>query len=592
MPSSSTLVPLSAPDKAHFGLPDLPATLLALQAEETIAFLGTCRLLVCRGGVDLLGTTLTASRSNYPVFAPRSHAIPIITALPASPSSSLKVLALPEHFEQTCAQADAVVILQELRSGVEGLGLVVPPFEGIFSPSSSTSEDWGLAGFQPLTSDTYALQPYTLPGSWARAVDGFVPQERDPLEEKLKGRVALVRGMKNSGKSTFARGLANQLTTRYQRVAFLECDVGQSEFTPPGLVALHILTCPHFGPSFTHLLQPYKAHYVGSSSPRADPSHYLAAIDALLQTFRLDVQFIPAYADSDSPAQADQADTRIADVVPLVINSMGWTKGLGARLMQQVEDLASPTHIFEFSSLDGSTNPLDTFQPSSAWASRERQVIPLEPVPPSPRLAQYSAPLLRALGVMSYLHSAGEGTVKWTTALPLCAMLPWAVDPKLAFDQVVLVGPGAEDVVPSEVGTVLNGALVAFVALDEPAEHRPAAHAGHTLPYEQRRAPPSPFSSTCLGLGVVRSFHPTTGLMHVLTPLGPSQLSRARVLVKGELELPIYGFLDHRQTEEERAKGLGGVEWGKVPYLEWGGSRGVGGERARVRRNLMRRSHL
>lgn len=75
--------------------------------------------------------------------------------------------------------------------------------------------------------------------------------------------VYLIKGPKKSGKSTFARTLLNHLLTRYvsfaeqftiltlihsyQRVAFLECDVGQSEFTPGGMVALNVISKPLFG---------------------------------------------------------------------------------------------------------------------------------------------------------------------------------------------------------------------------------------------------------------------------------------------------------------------------------------------------------
>lgn len=37
--------------------------------------------------------------------------------------------------------------------------------------------------------------------------------------------------------------------SRYRRVAFLECDLGQSEFTPGGLVALNIVENYAFGES-------------------------------------------------------------------------------------------------------------------------------------------------------------------------------------------------------------------------------------------------------------------------------------------------------------------------------------------------------
>ena len=38
-------------------------------------------------------------------------------------------------------------------------------------------------------------------------------------------------------------------SSRYRRVAFLECDLGQSEFTPGGLVALNLVVNYAFGES-------------------------------------------------------------------------------------------------------------------------------------------------------------------------------------------------------------------------------------------------------------------------------------------------------------------------------------------------------
>jgi polynucleotide 5'-hydroxyl-kinase GRC3/NOL9 len=35
--------------------------------------------------------------------------------------------------------------------------------------------------------------------------------------------------------------------SRYRRVAFLECDLGQSEFTPGGMVSLNVVESPIFG---------------------------------------------------------------------------------------------------------------------------------------------------------------------------------------------------------------------------------------------------------------------------------------------------------------------------------------------------------
>jgi polynucleotide 5'-hydroxyl-kinase GRC3/NOL9 len=76
--------------------------------------------------------------------------------------------------------------------------------------------------------------------------------------------------------------------------------------------------------------------------------------------------------------------------------------------------------------------------------------------------------------------------------------------------------------------------------------------------------------------------------MHILTPVPPAVLTRCRIIVKGELELPIWGMLDFRDANE----GVAGVEKGWVPYLQWGKGEGLGGERRRVRRNLMRKAQM
>ena len=92
----------------------------------------------------------------------------------------------------------------------------------------------------------------------------------------------LVCGDAGTGKSTFCRYLTNSLlngyphvallvlhppsltlalpfsSPRYAQVWYLECDVGQSEFTVAGVIALHLLTQPVFGPPYTHPRQPYK----------------------------------------------------------------------------------------------------------------------------------------------------------------------------------------------------------------------------------------------------------------------------------------------------------------------------------------------
>ncbi|KAG5340627.1 hypothetical protein C0989_000984 [Termitomyces sp. Mn162] len=394
-------------------------------------------------------------------------------------------------------------------------------------------------------SQTKDIQVFELSVSWRRALPSISPSNDTSIH--------LVKGPKKSGKSTFARTLVNTLLSH--------------------------------------------AHYVGAMTPRSSPSLYLAAVQAILETYRLDIQ-TPAISWRTS-----DADTRISDSIPLVVNTMGWNKGLGADLTIKLQEMIQPTDIYEIET------PFDPAWPTPAprdvaASSHPTRTHLLRPAPASILSANYSAADHRSLSIMSYFHVIFSNStptadefpqttgLTWHTSLPLCALPPYEVDCARSFDKVILTGAGTEDVVPSEIARVLNGSLVALVScapgtLDLDLDSETLAS---RIPYTQGCEAPSPALSRCLGLALVRSVSPLEPQtqMHVLTPLPPKLLSKCRVLVKGELELPIWGMLDYREEGDEVA----GVESGKVPFLQWGKGEGVGGERRRIRRNLMRRAQM
>lgn len=294
-----------------------------------------------------------------------------------------------------------------------------------------------------------------------------------------------------------------------------------------------------------------------------------------------------------------EGDDRIADLVPLVVNTMGWTKGLGTDLSRRISELLEPSMIFAFE-----TPTFDDNWPSypNLGNSLYEDVTTakshvLEPIPSSPATQRYSPADHRTLSLLSYFYavfpSEPHAPVRsWNTTVPLCAQLPYELILSSAVDAVVLCGPGLEDVVSHEIGRVLNGALVALVACE--AEALPITPGlVHRPPYLQGASLPPPTASSCIGLGLIRSAdldssgHLTpSSRLQLLTSVPPEVLCKSppRVLVKGDMEIPVWGMLDFRGED-----GVAGVERGKVPFLRWGRIEGMGSERRRVRRNLMRR---
>lgn len=315
-------------------------------------------------------------------------------------------------------------------------------------------------------------------------------------------------------------------------------------------------------------------------------------------------------------------DERIYDAIPLVVNTMGWTKGLGADLNTRIEEFVEASHTFD---IDGAEEkgwpslPQSQSVPQlptvlSFIQTNVRRSVKVEAIRPEMTSTYYTATDHRHLNIMSYFHavfpelptcsSSGPGPVlkqitatNWDTSLPLCARYPYEVDHTQAFDHVCLTGPGYEDVVLSELTRVLNGAIVGLVSsgpainLSQPIQSK--SQELSSLQYTPAEPPPDPMLSTCHGLALIRGMplspNPRSPHMHVLTPLPTGLLGQTRILVKGEMELPIWGMLDFREDDQSR---VAGVEKGHVPYLQWGKGEGVGGEKWRVRRNLMRKGQM
>lgn len=337
------------------------------------------------------------------------------------------------------------------------------------------------------------------------------------------------------------------------------------------MVALNVIEQPVFGPPFTHPTLPYQAHYLGAHNPRSSPSRYLSAIQALVEVYRLDLQFATPFIDIGE----DEDDNRVTGIIPLVVNTMGWTKGLGLDLARRIEDLVQPSDIFSF----------DTAPPDNGAEADGPHLHTPEPFSPSQRFTPSDH---RALSILSYFLAVFPALVplrqltasRWSTDLPLCARPPYELTSHLALDRIVLTGAGAEDVVRAELKRVLAGALVALVSAPPPIEDDIEEL------YTPGSSPPDPASSTCVGLALVRGVSSDGSKLQLLTPVPPEKLANARVMVMGELQLPVWGWLDFRDAEGGARPGV------DVPFLRWGRSAGAGSERRRVRRNIMRRSQM
>lgn len=332
------------------------------------------------------------------------------------------------------------------------------------------------------------------------------------------------------------------------------------------MVSLHLLDQPVIGPAFSHPRTPSRAHYIGSTTPAIDPQQYTAAIHDLYQYYEQHVM---------RPEEEMEDDGRRSDLVPLIVNTYGWSKGLGSDLLQQISYIVRPSIVLQLGDVPVS-------YPDSEDGNGPR-LHQLEPISDALSTSKITAADARVLMLLSYMYS-DPLTKTWTFDKPLVSQTPLALDWTSPALQSVHILP--EEVAYEHALYALNGSLVAVLVATAEAQSRLPG-----FPYDPNAPIPSPAETTCLGFALIRSVDPSTNSLHILTPIPIHQLKKPVILVKAEIELPVVAMLDQQQISSGReADGVCGVEWESVPYLTLDIGEGAGAAKRRARRNLQRRS--
>ncbi|XP_015184812.1 PREDICTED: polynucleotide 5'-hydroxyl-kinase NOL9-like [Polistes dominula] len=139
----------------------------------------------------------------------------------------------------------------------------------------------------------------------------------------------LIAGGKSVGKSTTVRYLINTLLSITGMVALVDVDLGQSECTPPGNVSYSLIKEPLAGPNFTHLLTPVYQLYIGDVNVTRCITRYIECLKLLASNLLL----CPTLSR-----------------LPIVINTMGFTEGIGWDLVVFTIKLFQPSFIVQIMS--------------------------------------------------------------------------------------------------------------------------------------------------------------------------------------------------------------------------------------------------
>jgi polynucleotide 5'-hydroxyl-kinase GRC3/NOL9 len=466
---------------------------VGLKSGEDIVFMGQVLAAPLYGSISVCGAVISSGREIptvvpeegllvplYPVFSPRTHSLLRIASEPLDMPSIQShynpieldenlVDAILDELKDGLDEFETILVLKELESGLQDMREAVSPFTKNLvrftkaESSSSSNEHLAihrLAGFHPIMEEpTPGVKSFKVEHSWQSRTDlalNSSTARQSPI-------VSVVCGAKDMGKSSFSRYLINRLLAKYKRVAYLETDVGQSEFTPSGLLSLHYLTNPILGPPFTHQqLEPERSFYFGSASPRNNPDYYIACIFELVNHWRQD--------------QDQVRDEQEQEWIPLVVNTQGWVSGVGYELLLNQIRKVGPTdiftmrhHVFEYKNLPHTFNvDILPVQNEAFMIEKEAPNLHyLDCVLQDPNVMtmtdNFTSIQQRDMTLGSYFHQSGMGddnylSPVWNYHQHLIHRTPWVVDWRQTAIWVVY-----EEVKLNELFYALNGSLVGLV---------------------------------------------------------------------------------------------------------------------------------
>ncbi|KAE8670783.1 Polynucleotide 5'-hydroxyl-kinase NOL9 [Hibiscus syriacus] len=308
-----------------------------------------------------------------------------------------------------------------------------------------------------------------LPEEWSEAADSIA---YDSVTSPPP--LSLICGAKNSGKTTLSRHLLNVLLQRYVKVAYLDTDVGQPEFTVPGFVSLTVVDKITPDLAIPCLKTPERCFYFGDVSSKRNPTSYLKYICALYDYYREQYRF-------------DESESAGRTELPLVVNTPGWVKGIG------YEILVDMLRYFSYS-CDQVCSP----------GLLNRSV-----------LVQKDARLLRDLRIIAYFRQCFPSDMPITTikelAYALASHSPYEVP-----ISIIKIRHLHCQVPSTETYYSLNATIVGLAVSSEESED---------LPW-------------CVGLGIVRGIDTLKGVLYVITPVLPSTLEKVNLFLQGFIQIP------------------------------------------------------
>ncbi|XP_023022136.2 polynucleotide 5'-hydroxyl-kinase NOL9 [Leptinotarsa decemlineata] len=448
--------------------------IVLLKKNCSLPFFGLFTLKVIHGSIEVLGCVRNKHSKEINLYSPRGSALLVIKNVTEKDEECI-----PPMFSN-------LNVLNGLKDFVDSECVAIFKY-------SELDEDWLRCTENHIAQQIFPRFDDNRPRVEFEPEDDWNVVSESPSWDVVLSNVdtstkLLVTGGKGVGKSTFIKYSINRLLNRYDRIRVIDLDPGQSEFTVPGSISVLTVTEPICGPNYTHLRRPDRSYL--SSITVDDLPNYFKTIKLLLE----------------------ELDTK--QNIPTLINYMGFTQGVGLKIVSSAIAYIVPTDVVQISSQSSKKNFKEKLSPNTA----RKYCCFFEGDPSNINFKLHELPSMndnntgwtvgsrqaREMCVLSYV---GRMMTRGVNSLTRCENSM----NEIGLDSIKIVDEEGSEMCPAAVNTN----LVALCSMDTTSK-----------------------IFRCMGYGIVRGIDLTSNNLVLMTPEAKEVLEEVYYLVTNSVYLP------------------------------------------------------
>ncbi|KAJ3437098.1 polynucleotide 5'-hydroxyl-kinase nol9 [Anaeramoeba flamelloides] len=336
---------------------------------------------------------------------------------------------------------------------------------------------------------------------------------------EFKNSITLVCGKKSCGRSTFLRYLSNRFNQNGQKIAWVDLDLNNPEFTQTGFCSITIVDRA----LFDHLSSkgnqqhnyPHFSYYFGDSSVKTNPKLFYHILKVL--------------------------ETNLPQDMPILINCSAYGEGYNQIYFSKIIKYFKPTYLVYFSAggvgdenekkqiLDSENYPQKTviFEIKSLICSHSVNYFGVI----KPKIAKLHSGKL----ITYFLNNQSKLLIR---------QKPYSVP----FNQIYLISLFHK--VPNNlILKIFNARIVSIGKYinESKIKNKNLFTIINEIDFNQIQ---------CHGLALIRAIDPTKKIFYINTPLSLQALKYVNLFILGNIQSPIEFFID-------------GVNKKKIPYIEF-----------------------